>query len=67
MVRFLTTAVVDDGEGVATGEAFGVVVADGSDVGIGELEEVGDGVGVGVATFTPLLQTNFLPDLMQVY
>ena len=30
---------------------------------------VGDGVaaGVGVTTFTPLSQTNFLPDLIHVY
>ena len=42
--------------GVACAEAWGV--------GVG----VGDGVGVGVgdANLTPLLQTNFFPDLMQV-
>ena len=42
-------------------------------MGVGDIVEDGDGEGVGVtegfgvATFTPLLQTNFLPDLMQVY
>ena len=46
--------------GVACAEAWGVGVG----VGVG----VGDGVGVGVgdANLTPLLQTNFFPDLMQV-
>ena len=40
----------------------------GEGTGFGVCE--GEGVGVGVAftvTFTPLLQTSFFPDLMQVY
>ena len=32
-------------------------------VGLG----VGDGIGFGKTTFTPLLQANFFPDLIQVY
>jgi hypothetical protein len=40
-------------------------------VGVGEGLEVGDelgvGKGVGFATATPLFQSNFLPDLAQVY
>jgi hypothetical protein len=28
---------------------------------------IGDGVGVGLPSEIPLFQTNFLPDLMQVY
>ena len=51
--------------GVGVGEVEGVGVG----VGVGEGEGVGvsEGVGSGRETFTPLLQTNFLPDLMQVY
>jgi len=36
-------------------------------VGVGEGVGVADGVGAGAGTFTPLLHTSFLPDLMQVY
>jgi hypothetical protein len=32
----------------------------------GETEDVGVGVGVGLLIATPLFQTRFLPDLMQV-
>ena len=44
----------------------GVEVGEG--LGVGEGEEVGDaeGMGVGFATATPLFQSNFLPDLVQV-
>ena len=40
----------------------------GEGVGVGEGIAVGEGVGVGegLTTLTPLLQTNFLPDLVQV-
>ena len=42
----------------------------GVDTGVGVVVEVGVGVGVtagvGVTIMTPLFQTNFLPDLMQV-
>ena len=60
------------GVAVAEGVGVGVGVAEGVGVGVGvavaEGVGVGDPVGVGVTTiFTPLLQTNFLPDLMHVY
>jgi hypothetical protein len=44
-------------------------VAVGVGVGVGVAVGVGVGVGVGVAflTATPLFQTNFFPDLTQVY
>jgi hypothetical protein len=46
---------------------FFVVVGEG--VGVGEKVWVGvgvtDGVGIGFTIATPLLHTNFLPDLMQ--
>jgi len=39
-------------------------------VGVGDVlevsEELGVGTGVGLATATPLFQSNFLPDLVQV-
>lgn len=54
---------VEVGVGVGVGETVGAGVS----VGVGVGETVGVGVGVGfTATFTPLLQTNFLPDLIQV-
>jgi hypothetical protein len=53
---------------VAEGVGVGVAVAEGVGVGVAVAEGVGVAVGFGVTTiFTPLLQTNFLPDLMQVY
>ena len=56
--------------GVACAEAWGggvgVGVGDGVGVGVGVGDGVGVGVGVGDANLTPLLQTNFFPDLMQV-
>lgn len=48
---------VSDGVGLAEGEALVMAVGVGVDVGVG--------VGA-VLIVTPLLQTNFLPDLMQV-
>ncbi len=43
----------------------------GAEVGAGDGVGAGEGVagvaGVGLTTTTPLFQTNFLPDLMQVY
>ena len=48
------------GAGVALAEGDGVALTEGAGVG------VADGLGVAT-TFTPLLQTNFLPDLIQVY
>lgn len=48
---------------------LGSVITSGRRVSVGE--GVGDGVteglGVGVATFTPLLHTSLVPDLIQVY
>ena len=49
--------------GVGVGVDVGVGVGEGEGVGVAE----GVGVGVGRETFTPLLHTNFLPDLIQVY
>ena len=62
------------GVGVALAEGVGVAVTEGVGVGVALAEGVGVAVteglavGFGVATtFTPLLQTSFLPDLMHVY
>jgi hypothetical protein len=54
------------GVGVGSGEGDGLGV--GLSVGVGP-EGVGDGVAAGAAALivTPLLQTNFLPFLIQVY
>ena len=53
--------------GVGVGEVEGVGFGVGVGVGEGEGVGVSEGVGSGRETFRPLLQTNFLPDLMQVY
>jgi hypothetical protein len=42
-------------------------VAVGVGVGVGVAVSVGVGVGVAFLTATPLFQTNFFPDLTQVY
>ena len=47
-------------------------MGDGAIVGVGATSGIGVGEGVDVGfttgtTFTPLFQTNFFPDLMQVY
>jgi hypothetical protein len=61
---------VEVGVGVGVGSGVGVGVTVG--VGVGDGSGVGDGEGVGVATgegfltATPLFQTSFFPDLMQV-
>ena len=47
------------GAGVGVGVGVGVAVG----VGVG----VGEGIGVAFFTATPLFQTNFFPDLIQVY
>jgi len=44
----------------------GVGVGDGLEVGEDEVVGDAEGVGVGFATATPLFQSNFLPDLVQV-
>jgi hypothetical protein len=55
-----------------TGVGVGVGIGIGVDVGVGSGVGDGEGVGVGVATgegfltTTPLFQTSFVPDLMQV-
>ena len=55
------------GVGVGVGETVGVGVGVGETVGVGFGVGVSVGFGVGfTATFTPLLQTSFLPDLIQV-
>ena len=46
---------------VEVGVGFEIGIA--AEVGVG----VGEGVGAGLAITTPLFQTNFLPDLTQVY
>ena len=49
---------------------FGIGVGDTTGTGVGNKTGAGVGVAEGVglaATFTPLLQTNLLPDLTQVY
>ena len=51
------------GVGEGDGEAVGVGVGVGEAVGVGDAELV----GVGFFMLTPLFQTNFLPDLTQVY
>jgi len=60
-------------EGVGLGVAEGVELGVAEGVGLGVAEGVGDTTGAGVtvgagfaATFTPLLQTSFLPDLIHV-
>ena len=50
--------------GVGVGVGVGVAVGVGVGVGVGVA--VGVAVGVGFLMATPLFQTNFLPDLMQV-
>jgi hypothetical protein len=62
------------GAGVGVGVGVGVGIGVGVRVGIGVGSGVGDGEGVGVGvatgvgflTTTPLFQTSFVPDLMQV-
>lgn len=54
---------VDVGEGVGVGGGVGVGVGVGLGAGVG----IGLGVGVAFLTTTPLFQSNFFPDLMQVY
>ena len=48
------------GEGVALGVTVGVTEGEGAG------DAIGDGTGADAKTFTPLLQTNFPPDLMHV-
>ena len=52
---------VGDGDADAEGVGVGVATAVGVAVGVGDL------VGTGFLMLTPLFQTNFLPDLTQVY
>ena len=54
---------VGAGVGDADAEGVGVGVATAVGVAVG----VGDLVGTGFLMLTPLFQTNFLPDLTQVY
>jgi len=50
--------------GVGVGDTTGTGVGNTTGAGVGSA----DGFGVGLAaTFTPLLQTSLLPDLIQVY
>jgi hypothetical protein len=52
-------------EGV--GKVDGVVEGEGVGVGADEIEVEGVGKGFSFGAITPLLQTNFFPDLVQVY
>jgi hypothetical protein len=57
---------VGAGVGDGVGVAVGVGVGSGLGTGVGVVVGVGVGVGVGFTIATPLFQTSFLPDLMQV-
>ncbi len=63
---------IGTGVGVGVGVGAGVGVGVGVGVGIGSGIRIGEGVGVGVVTddgfltTTPLFQTSFVPDLIQV-
>ena len=63
---------VGEGVGVGVGVGVGSSVGGGVGVGDGDGDGDGEGVGVGVATgagffiATPLFQTSFVPDLIQV-
>jgi hypothetical protein len=62
-VRSLKVGVgVDVGVGVGSGVDVGVGVGSGNGVGVG----VGVTTGAGFFIATPLFQTSFVPDLMQV-
>jgi hypothetical protein len=54
---------IGEDEGVGVGEAVGEALTDGIGVGLGV--GVTEGFGAAIAV-TPLLQTNFFPDLTQV-
>ena len=53
--------------GSSVGTALGVGVGVGLALGVAVATGVGVVAGFGTATFAPLLQINFLPDLTQVY
>ena len=55
------------GVGVGVGDGDGVppIAPSGSAIAMGDA--AGDGFGVGLVLTTPLFQTNFLPDFVQVY
>jgi hypothetical protein len=59
------------GAGVGVGVGVGIGVGTGVGVGVGVTSGAGVGIGVtagvGFFTATPLFQTNFFPDLTQVY
>ena len=57
---------VGAGVGVAVGVGVGIGVGVGSGIGDGEGVGVGVTIGEGFLTATPLFQTSFVPDLMQV-
>lgn len=61
IARFFISSAVLLEVGVGVGVGVGVVVGVDADAGVGV------GVGLSTRTLIPLLQTNFLPDLMQVY
>ena len=55
------------GSSVGTALAIEVGVGDGLAFGVAVATGVGVVAGFGAATFAPLLQINFLPDLTHVY
>ena len=61
-----------DSVGVGAGDAEAIGVGFGEGVGVGSAKGVGVGAGVGVTTgagfltATPLFQTSFVPDFIQV-
>jgi hypothetical protein len=52
---------------VGDGEGNGVGAGEADPEGVGEGLALGTVAGIGFLIATPLFQTNFLPDLMQVY
>ena len=52
---------------VALGDGVGIALGVGVGVGFAIGVSVGVGIGVACGMDTPLSQTNFFPDLMQVY
>jgi hypothetical protein len=52
---------------IAAARIAGRSVAEGDGVGVGVGFGTTEGLTVGLTTFTPLLHTSLVPDLMQVY
>ena len=63
---FLAVALTTKGLTLGVGVGVGVGVGDGSGVGIGVATGDGVATGNGFGIATPLFQTSFVPDLIQV-